>query len=190
MWSSRVVARSIAKMRLQGGRVRRHEAAQEKANEPDLHRDCWPCGADRPERIADRLATRARRDPMRRSRSAARNAALLRGGLELGRSYNRSSNAKVSAAGIRLDSRKIYRAFKGIICDDVSEFESYMPSHAVGSLWDKDGRGGSRGMSVVDDCCAERSSPTRCGSSFMRSPTTSAISCARWRRRSRSRTGR
>jgi Rap1a immunity proteins len=28
-------------MRLQGGRVRRHEAAQEEANEPDLHRDCW-----------------------------------------------------------------------------------------------------------------------------------------------------
>jgi Transposase DDE domain group 1 len=40
------------------------------------------------------------------------------------------------------------------------------------------------------DCRAERSRPTRCGSSFMRSPTTSAISCARWRRRSRSRTGR
>jgi hypothetical protein len=63
MWSSRVVARSIAKMRLQGG--------------------------------------------------------------------NRSSNAKVSAAGIRLDSRKIYRAFNGIICDDISEFESYMASQAV-----------------------------------------------------------
>ena len=31
--------------------------------------------------------------------------------------------------------------------------------------------------------------PTRCGSSFMRSPTTSAISCGLWRRRSRSRTG-
>ena len=44
---------------------------------------------------------------------------------------NRSSNAKVSAAGIRLDSRKIYLAFNGIICDDISEFESYMPSHAV-----------------------------------------------------------
>src|SRR6516164_5940560 len=28
----------------------------------------------------------------------------------------------------------IRRAFKGIIYDDVSEFESYMPSHAVGSL--------------------------------------------------------
>jgi hypothetical protein len=26
------------------------------------------------------------------------------------------------------------RIFKRIICDDVSEFESYMPSHAVGSL--------------------------------------------------------
>jgi hypothetical protein len=31
--------------------------------------------------------------------------------------------------------------------------------------------------------------PTPCGSSFMRSPTTSAISCARWRRRSRSELG-
>jgi DNA methylase len=27
------------------------------------------------------------------------------------------------------------RAFKGIICDDVSEFESDMPSHAVWSVW-------------------------------------------------------
>ena len=27
------------------------------------------------------------------------------------------------------------RSFKGIICDDISEFESYMPSHAVRSLW-------------------------------------------------------
>jgi len=37
-------------------------------------------------------------------------------------------------AGIRLGSRESARAFKGIICDDVSEFESYMPSHAVGFL--------------------------------------------------------
>ena len=35
-------------------------------------------------------------------------------------------------AAIRLDSRKSVRPFKGIICADVSEFESYMPSHAVG----------------------------------------------------------
>ena len=27
------------------------------------------------------------------------------------------------------------RPFKGIFCHDISEFESYMPSHAVGSLW-------------------------------------------------------
>jgi len=38
----------------------------------------------------------------------------------------------VSVARIRLDSHKFMRAFKGIICDDISEFESHMPSHAVG----------------------------------------------------------
>jgi hypothetical protein len=38
----------------------------------------------------------------------------------------------VSAAAIRLGSCEPARAFKGIICDDVSEFESYMASHAVG----------------------------------------------------------
>jgi hypothetical protein len=36
---------------------------------------------------------------------------------------------------IRLDSHKSVRPFKGIICDDVSEFESCMASHAVASLW-------------------------------------------------------
>jgi hypothetical protein len=40
----------------------------------------------------------------------------------------------VSMARIRLVSRKSTRLFKGIICDDISEFESHMPSHAVGSL--------------------------------------------------------
>jgi len=29
------------------------------------------------------------------------------------------------------------RPFKGLFCDDVSEFESYMPSQAVWSLWVK-----------------------------------------------------
>jgi hypothetical protein len=38
----------------------------------------------------------------------------------------------VSVAGIRLRSRESARAFKGIICDGISEFESYLPSHAVG----------------------------------------------------------
>ena len=40
-----------------------------------------------------------------------------------------------SAAGIRLNHRKSLRPFKGIFCHDISEFESYMPSQAVQSLW-------------------------------------------------------
>jgi hypothetical protein len=39
-----------------------------------------------------------------------------------------------SVARIRLDSWKFVRPFKGIFCDDISEFESYHPSHAVRSL--------------------------------------------------------
>src|SRR5262249_57024040 len=38
----------------------------------------------------------------------------------------------VSVARIRAGSRESARPFKGIFCDDVSEFESYMPSQAVG----------------------------------------------------------
>src|SRR6266513_216956 len=40
----------------------------------------------------------------------------------------------VSAARIRLDPRKSVRSYKGIIYGGISEFESYMPSHAVRSL--------------------------------------------------------
>src|SRR2546430_16118616 len=40
----------------------------------------------------------------------------------------------VSVARIRLNPWKTVRSFKGIICDDISEFESYMPSHAVRAL--------------------------------------------------------
>src|SRR5947208_17181101 len=39
----------------------------------------------------------------------------------------------VSLAGIRLGSWESARAFKGIICHDISEFESHMPSQAVRS---------------------------------------------------------
>jgi len=35
-------------------------------------------------------------------------------------------------AGIRLGSGESARAFEGIFCPDISEFESRMPSHAVG----------------------------------------------------------
>src|SRR5947207_2032842 len=40
----------------------------------------------------------------------------------------------VSLAAIRLGSWESARAFKGIICDDISEFESHMPSQRVRSL--------------------------------------------------------
>src|SRR5215470_927130 len=49
----------------------------------------------------------------------------------------------VSMARIRLDPWKSVRPFKGIFCHDISEFESYMPSHAVGSLWGDDDPKGS-----------------------------------------------
>src|SRR5262245_2505836 len=37
--------------------------------------------------------------------------------------------------GNSVDHEKSVRPFKGIFCRDISEFESYMPSHAVRSLW-------------------------------------------------------
>jgi len=58
--------------------------------------------------------------------------------LALGSSYAPTVAAQtriVSAAGIRLDHRKSVRPFKGRFCNNISEFESDMPSHAVGSLW-------------------------------------------------------
>ena len=59
-----------------------------------------------------------------------------RGMVALGRpAYPGSRSSRiVSVAQIRLDSRKSVRSFKGIICDDISEFESHMASQAV-SLW-------------------------------------------------------
>src|SRR5215475_15823201 len=39
----------------------------------------------------------------------------------------------VSMAGIRLGSWESARSFKGIICVDISEFESHMPSQPVRS---------------------------------------------------------
>src|SRR5215831_20856940 len=64
----------------------------------------------------------------------------------------------VSAAGIRLDHRKSARPFKGIFCDDISEFESYIASQAVGSLWTMSG---SRELAVA------RLRPRRCGVYFV-----------------------
>ena len=69
------------------------------------------------------------------------------------------------------------------------------PAERVVAFYNKRGTpsNGSRKARVRSSgrgCHAGRSPPTRCVCSFMRSPTISAISCARWRRRSRSRTGR
>src|SRR5258708_16436634 len=56
--------------------------------------------------------------------------------LALGWSYAPTVAAQtriVSAAGIRLDHRKSVRPFKGRFCNNISEFESSHPSHAVRS---------------------------------------------------------
>jgi hypothetical protein len=58
---------------------------------------------------------------------------MLAPALELRIPNAASKNANSTA--IRLDSWKSVRPFKRIICDDISEFESYMASHAVRSLW-------------------------------------------------------
>jgi hypothetical protein len=47
------------------------------------------------------------------------------------RSSSGNSLCGQNSAGFRESARP----FKGIICDDISEFESYHPSHAVWSLW-------------------------------------------------------
>jgi hypothetical protein len=60
---------------------------------------------------------------------------MLAAGPELRITGAAAQTRMVSVARIRLVSRKSTRLFKGITCDDISEFESYMPSHAVGSLW-------------------------------------------------------
>jgi hypothetical protein len=61
-------------------------------------------------------------------------AGMLAPGPELRIPGTAAQTRMVSVAKIRLDSRKSTRPFKGIICDDISEFESHMASHAVGSL--------------------------------------------------------
>ena len=58
---------------------------------------------------------------------------MLAAGPELRITGAAAQTRMVSVARIRLVSRKSPRLFKGIICDDISEFESHMPSHAVQS---------------------------------------------------------
>jgi hypothetical protein len=67
----------------------------------------------------------------------------------------------VSMAGIRLGSWESARAFKGIICDDISEFESHMPSQAVGSLWGATCRKSNRLIRSIGGVAAVVCSRTR-----------------------------
>ena len=60
---------------------------------------------------------------------------MLAAGPELRITRAAAQTRMVSVARIRPVSRKSTRLFKGIICDDIFEFESYMPSQAVRSLW-------------------------------------------------------
>jgi hypothetical protein len=53
-------------------------------------------------------------------------------GPELRSSGASAQRRTVSVTGIRLDSPKSARPFKAIICHDISEFGSCMPSHAFG----------------------------------------------------------
>jgi hypothetical protein len=82
------------------------------------------------------LSLRKRSRPIR-AFSASRTMADVRGErlLKVPRAaYSRPCSSNASGLHGRNSARigKSARAFKGIICDDVSEFESYMPSHAVG----------------------------------------------------------
>jgi hypothetical protein len=63
---------------------------------------------------------------------------------QLRTSGHRSSNANGRVAGIRLDSHRSIRAFNGIICDEISEFEAL---DGVSSLREYFRR--SRGLSAV-----------------------------------------
>jgi len=82
-------------------------------------------GGDRVIKVSESGGTRSRRRPARLLKDSGRTQPELRipGAA--------AQTRVVCVAGIRLGSGESARAFKGIICDDISEFESYMPSHAV-----------------------------------------------------------
>jgi hypothetical protein len=67
-----------------------------------------------------------------RVRLAAQTDSLSSATPELRISNAAAQTRIVSKARIRLDHRKSVQPFKGIFCDDISEFESSHPSHAVG----------------------------------------------------------
>ena len=85
-------------------------------------------GGDRVIKVSESGGTRSRRRPARLLKDSGRTQPELRipGAA--------AQTRVVCVAGIRVGSGESPRAFKGIICHDISEFESHMPSHAVSSL--------------------------------------------------------
>jgi hypothetical protein len=77
--------------------------------------------------------TSLRRAYERHLSDAAMPAEILATGPELRIPTAAAQTRIVSVARIRMDSRKSVRLFSGIICDDISEFESSHDSHAVRS---------------------------------------------------------
>jgi hypothetical protein len=89
-----------------------------------------PAGAALASRFVCRASFSIRKSP----RISTRLGLGPAGGPEL-RLRNAAPHTRiVFGADIRLDSRKCTRSFKGIVCGDISEFESHMASHAVGPL--------------------------------------------------------
>ena len=88
------------------------------------------------------------------------------------------------ASGRTLSARRLHRHQHGAAARECRRL--LQQARARASSGSKRARARSNGRG----CHAARSPPTPFGFSFMRSPTISAISCARWRRPSRSRTGR
>src|SRR5262245_33571715 len=80
--------------------------------------------------VAEAASATAGAGPRERSVSmVARLLCIARGSASI---LSQLGTRIVSAAGIRLDHRKSVRPFKGIFCDDISEFSH--PRQAVGSL--------------------------------------------------------
>jgi hypothetical protein len=79
-------------------------------------------------RVRNRWNCRSSRSGVARARIPAEILAYARAAFPNAAAQTRM----VSVARNRLDPRKSCATFKGIFCHDISEFESYMPSHAVG----------------------------------------------------------
>src|SRR5215471_18290773 len=91
------------------------------------------------------------------------------------------------ACQFQLSGRNLDQAAEGDRQGRVASRRTLSPRRLHRDEHEPPGRARRCVLQQARDVRAMDQAPMRCGSSFMRSPTTSAISCARWRRRSRSR---